>query len=118
MTIVMSPIRWIFVGFILLSVAAVLYFAWPAKPPAIDTTALIAEATAKVEAQFKADIAEKQIAINDYKSRLAVSEAKYKTLATRYTELQKGKDSVTRPATNSELRDRFTALGYAPLPVN
>lgn len=114
----MAPIRWGFAGFILLSVAAVLYLAWPAKPPVIDTTALIAEATAKVEAQFKADIAEKQIAINDYKSRLAVSEAKYKTLTMKYNELQKGKDSVTKPETNQELRDRFTALGYAPLPVN
>lgn len=118
MTIVMSPIRWAFVGVIVLAILVVVYAAWPTKPPAIDTAALIKDATAKVEKQFQADIAEKQIEINDYRTRLAVSEAKYKTLATRYAELQKGKDSVTRPATNSELRDRFTALGYAPLPVN
>lgn len=118
MTIVMSPIRWAFVGVIVLAILVVVYAAWPTKPPAIDTAALIKDATAKVEAQFKQDIAEKQVAINDYKSRLAVSEAKYKTLTMKYNELQKGKDSVTKPETNQELRDRFTALGYAPLPVN
>jgi hypothetical protein len=117
MKIEMTNSRWAYAGVLVLAVAFILYSAWPAKPPAVDTTVLIAEATAKVEAQFKKDIAEKEVAINDYRSRLAVSEAKYKTLAARYNELQKGKDSVVKPTTNTELRERFTALGFAPLPI-
>ena len=117
MTITMTNGRWAFVGVLILVAAILIYISWPAKPPAVDTVKLIAEATAKVEAQFKKDIAEREVAISDYKSRLAVSEAKYKTLAIRYADLQKGKESVTKPATNTELRERFTALGYAPLPV-
>ena len=115
MKIEMTNSRWAFVGVVILAIAFLMYISWPAKPPAVDTVKLIAEATAKVEAQFKGQIAEQELAVRDYKSRLAVSEAKYKTLAIRYEELQKGKESVTKPTTNTEIRDRFTALGYPPL---
>jgi hypothetical protein len=117
MNIQMTNGRWAFVGILILAIALLVYASWPAKPPAVDTVKLIAEATAKVEARFKTEIADREGTIRDYKSRLLVSEAKLKTLAVKYADLQRGKESVTTPATNTELRERFTALGFAPLPA-
>ncbi len=115
MNIEMTKGRWAFVGVVIMAITLIIYVSWPAKPPAVDTVKLIAEATAKVEAQFKGQIAEQELAVRDYKSRLAVSEAKYKTLAVKYADLQKGKESVVKPETNAEIRSRFTALGYPSL---
>lgn len=111
----MTKGRLAFAGGVILLAAVLVYLSWPAKPPAVDTVQLIAEATARIEAQFKADISARETEISDYKSRLAVSESRYRALSARYEELQKGKESVTKPESNAEIRSRFTALGYPPL---
>jgi len=78
---------------------------------------IINDLKATMEKQYAGQLKEKEVQITDYKNRLVVSEGKYKVLVKRYNDLQKEKENVKPPTTNAELRDRFTALGYPPLPV-
>ena len=100
----------------IVALIALVWVAWPSKAP-ISTQATINEVKAQLEAQFNKQLEEKDIQIKDYKSRLVVSDGKYKVLVKKYADLQKEKENVKLPVTNAELRDRFTALGYPPLPL-
>jgi len=85
------------------------------KPP-VTPQQTINEVKVELEKQYASQLKEKDTQIKDYKSRLAVSESKYKTLVDRYVDLERRKNEIKPPSTNAELRDRFTALGYPPLP--
>jgi hypothetical protein len=116
MRIEMTPKRWGLAAAFVLALAALIYASWP-NPKPVDTTAAINAAKVALEKQYQAQIAEKETQVKDYKSRLAVSEGKYGTLVVKYIKLQKEKDSVPQPVSNQETRDRFTALGYPPIPL-
>jgi hypothetical protein len=99
------------------------YFFWPKPPAPVNSTAIMNEAKKAVEEQYKpileqknTDIKTKQQERDDYKSRLIVSEAKYKTLTKKYIELKEVVVNVTPPKTEKELRDRFDALQLPPAP--
>jgi predicted PurR-regulated permease PerM len=87
------------------------------KKPVVTTIPAINAAQTAMENQFKAQIADRDNQIKDAKARLIVSEGRYSALVIKYIDLQKEKDNVKPPVTNAETRDRFTALGYPPLPV-
>lgn len=107
---------WLLIVLVVVTGAAILVFGIGFKKP--DTTqAILTTAKKQMEAQFTNQLKEKDVQIKDYKSRLVVSEGKYKTLVKKYTDLQKEKENVKPPRTNAELRDRFIALGYPPLPT-
>jgi peptidoglycan hydrolase CwlO-like protein len=113
-----SSIIYVVLGVIVIGVILMLVLNLKAcnKPP-ITPTDVINTAQQQMEAQFQAQIKDKDTQIKDYKSRLVVSEGKYKVLVKKYNDLQREIDNVRPPQTNEELRSRFTALGYPPLPV-
>ena len=92
------------------------WIAWSSKAP-VSTQAAINEVKAQLEVKFNKELEAKDSQIKDYKSRLVVSDGKYKALVNKYDDLQKDKENVKSPVTNAELRDRFIALGYHPLPI-
>lgn len=100
--------------------AVLLVFAfWPAPPvKPVDTTALVNEAKTALEKDFNEKIKGKNTEIKDLQNRLKVSEQKYAVITKRYTDLKKERENVKPPQTNEELRDRFTALGYPPVPAD
>lgn len=103
--------------FILLLVVLV-FILWPGPKVKPDNTQQIIAAAQKVlEADFNKKIAAKEGEIRDWKSRYTVSEQKYKVITERYLALKKEKDDVKPPQTNDELRSRFTAMGFPPLPA-
>jgi hypothetical protein len=114
MQIEMSRTRW---AIVILAVAAaipLLYISWPSPKPA-NVQQIINDTKKELEVQYMKQVAEKETALKYLKSRLVVSEGKYKALVKKYIDLQKEKENVKPPQTNAELRDRFTALGYPPL---
>jgi predicted PurR-regulated permease PerM len=113
----MTKQRWGILAVFVLAIALLIYTSWPSAPKVVDSTATINAAQAQMQTQFTNQLKEKDVQIKDYQSRLAVSDAKYKTLALKYNDLQKEKEHVKAPLTNAETRTRFTAAGFAPLPV-
>jgi hypothetical protein len=108
--------KWLAVGGAILAgilVLAIISIPSCSKPP--DTTAAIAAMKVELEKQYQSQITEKDTQITDYKSRLTLSEGKYKVLVSQYVDLERRKKDVKPPTTNKELRNRFTALGYPPL---
>ena len=95
---------------------ALVWVAWPSRAP-VSTQATLNDVKVQLEAQFNKELEAKDLQVKDYKSRLVVSDGKYKALVKKYTGLQKEKENVKPPVTNAELRDRFVALGYPPLPI-
>ncbi len=107
--------RWVGVGgIVLLAVIVFIFLSWPSKPPPTPTVAINAAQEAIVK-QLNQTITDKTNQVRDYQARLTVSEGKYRALSQKYVDLQKVKEDVKAPTTNKELRDRFVALGYAPL---
>jgi len=104
-------------GAIVLVLILVVYMSWPKLPKQVDTQQILNDALAIAKKPLLAEIENQKKKVADYKSRLYVSDAKYKTLVQKYTELQKEKENVKPPTTDAELRDRFIALGFVPLAV-
>ena len=117
MTITMTKGRWGFVGIILLVAMLVIWKSWPTPPPPVDTAKLIREAEAKLTAEYTQRLQISANAYRDIESRLSVSEAKNKVLAQTIVDLKKKKDEIKTPETDADLRARFTALGFPPLPA-
>ena len=108
---------WLLIALAVVAGAAILFFSIGGSKKPVPAIAVLDTAQKKMEVQFQNQLKAKEAEIKDYKSRLVVSEGKYKALAQKYINLQKEKENVKSPETNAELRDRFTALGYPPLPA-
>jgi hypothetical protein len=117
------PLQWdwkakLITGVIVLVAITILAFIfWPKPKLPITPQQTINEMKVELEKQYAAQIAGKEATIRDYQSRLTVSYDKYTAMANRYIALQKEKENVPTPTTNKEIRDRFTALGYPPIPA-
>lgn len=107
--------KWIGVGgIVLLAVIVFIFLSWPSKPPPTPTVAINEAQAAIIKTQQKM-IDEQARGISGYKTKLTISEGRAAAWQKKYLDLQKVKEDVKPPTTNQELRDRFTALGYAPL---
>lgn len=104
-------------GVILVALLLIAYLSVPSCSKPVTPTAVINQAQAAMETQFKVQLKDKDAQITDYKNKLVVSQGKYAALVRRYNTLQKEKENVKAPVTNKELRDRFVALGYPPLAI-
>lgn len=62
------------------------------------------------------EIAKMDAMILELRGKLSASEEIAKAWAKKYADLQKERDSVQAPKTDKELRERFTALGFPPVP--
>lgn len=96
---------------------AVFYLLWVSwwTPKPVDTRQLLADLRAKLTKQYEAEIKARDALNRDLANRLKVSNEKYKALSKKLTEVR-NEPAKEPPKTNKELRDRFTALGFAPLP--
>jgi len=117
MIVNMTRKKWVIVILSIMVFIGILFLSWPAKPMPVDTQAIIDATTKKLELQYQDQLKNKDVALKDLRSQLIVSENKYRTLIARYVALQKEKENVKPPITNTETRDRFIALGFSPLPV-
>lgn len=110
-------VKWIVIGgAILIGLMIFVILSIPkSKPP--NPIPVISDTQAQLQKQYDAQLKAKDITINDYKSRLVVSQEKYLTKSREYDKLQKEKENVKPPITNAETRDRFIALGFNPLPI-
>ena len=109
--------KWIFIGAAVLGLIVVfIYLSIPPSKPA-GTQQTINDVKAELEKQYAKQLEDKATQIKDYQSRLTLSEGRYRVLVDKYVDLERRKNDVKPPVTNAELRDRFTALGYAPLPI-
>ncbi len=109
--------KWIYVGGLtIVAIIILIFLSWPSPKP-IDTQAIINNAKVELEKQYAIQLKDKDVQIQDARSRLTVSEGRYSGLVQKYADLQKEKVNVKPPTTDKELRDRFTALGYVPLPA-
>jgi hypothetical protein len=118
----MNKTKWMIIGAIILVIAIILMFSIPSKKPD-NTQEIVNAALATAQAQFDKQLASKdaiikakESLIKDKDSKLVISEAKYNAIVQKYLALQKEKEDVKPPTTGKELRDRFIAAGYAPLP--
>lgn len=82
-----------------------------------DTTPqqVLNEALAVAQAPLLTQITDLKKQAAENSSKLSASQAKYTTLVNQYVDLEKRKANVKAPTTNTEIRDRFIALGFAPL---
>lgn len=111
--------RWLMIaGVVLIGIFIFIFLSIPScqKKP-ITPQQTINEVRTELEKQYTAQLNEKDTQITDYKSRLTLSEGKYKVLVSKYVDLERRKNEVKPPVTNNEIRDRFIALGYVPLAV-
>lgn len=108
---------WSLIALAVVAVAAIMFFSIGGSKKPVPAIAFLDTVQKKMEVQFQNQLKAKEAEIKDYKSRLVLSEGKYKTLALKYSALQKEKENVKPPETSAELRDRFNALGYPPEPA-
>ncbi len=101
----------VLVACLAVALVALVWLSWWSPKPA-DTAQLLSELRAKLTAQFERDVKDRDARIKDLSSRLTVSDAKYKALSKRLTEVRN--EIIVPPKTNKELRDRFAALGFPP----
>lgn len=83
----------------------------------VDTVTLIEEAKKEAQKPLLEIIAKKEAEVKDYKSRLVVSENKYKILVQKYADLQKEKEDVKPAQNDAEMVARFIAHGFAPMAI-
>lgn len=124
--------RWLMMGGAILAVLlifALLSIRSCQKPD--DMPASIAAVKKALEEKYNGQLEEKDtlleqkdIAIvkrqeenNALRVKIAISEEKNKTLAKRYNDLKEAYSNVTLPKSDTELRDRYSAAGFVPVPV-
>ena len=102
--------------------ALIVWFSWPTTP---DTAKLIREARQEVikeyEKQLKtkdATIKSKDARIKDLDARIVVSKGQYDAIRREYEKLRDAQANIQPAKTNQELRDRFTAAGFVPVPAD
>jgi hypothetical protein len=112
------PTVLIVAGAVLIGIFIITFLSIPScqKQPS-SPQALLDEALAVAQKPLLDQIANQNAQISDYRSKLTISHDKYTVMANRYIALQKEKENVKPPETNMEIRSRFTALGYPPLPA-
>jgi hypothetical protein len=105
-------------GLILAGVLLMVILSIPScQKPVVTPQQTFNEVLAIAQKPLLAQIEDQKRQVADFKSRLSVSDAKYKTLVDKYVDLERRKNEVKPPTTNKELRDRFVALDFAPLPI-
>jgi len=110
-------IKWIVIGgAVIIGLVIFIIMSIPKSKP-LNPIPTISEAQIALQKQYESQLKDKDATINDYKSRLTVSYEKYTSITNKYLALQKEKENVKVPVTNTEIRNRFIAFGYTPLPV-
>lgn len=113
---------YILAGIVVIGFVLFIWFAWPSTP---DVVRLIEEAKKELTAQHEKvlkgkdeQLKTRDAEIKDRDARIVVEKGKYTAILKKYKELQDAKVSVQPAKTDQELRARFTAAGFDPIPAD
>ena len=105
-----------------LAIIVGVWIAWPKSP---DVVKMIEEAKKELTKQHEAVVKEKNeklkesdIKIKDLNARIVVSKGQYAVILKKYQALVEAQVNVQPARTDQEMRDRFTAAGFAPVPAD
>ena len=101
--------------FLVVSLSAILILSYTRSKPD-NSQQIIANMRAQLLAQYDQAIKARDSKIKELTNRLTVSDQKYKVIVKKLQELKDEYANVSPPQTNSEVRARFSVLGYPPLP--
>jgi uncharacterized protein HemX len=99
-----------------LCLVTVLWLGHRSEIPPVNTQQAITSLRLQLEAQHKRAMEAKEAQRKDLASRLSVSDQKYKYLSKKVQEIQNASANIKPPQGQVELRDRFAAVGFPPLP--
>lgn len=99
------------IGCLAVAVIMLGWLSWRSPKP-VDTQGLLAELEQKLTEKHNLEMQERDAKITELTNRVTISDAKYKVLQKKLTEVKN--ETIVPPKSNKELRDRFTALGFAP----
>ena len=100
---------------LVVSLAASLILSYTRSKPD-NSQQIIVEMRAQLMAQYDQEIKTRDSKIKELTNRLTVSDQKYKVIVKKLQELKNEYTNVAPPQSNSEIRTRFSAMGYPPLP--
>jgi hypothetical protein len=103
------------IGLLVIGMGWMIYLAWWAPSPE-NAQALITHMEEQLLEQYAKDLQLRDDKITMLSARVDASEKKYATLSKTLKEMQDANTKILPPKTNAELRKRFTARGYIPLP--
>jgi hypothetical protein len=100
---------------LVVSLAVILILSYTPNRPD-NSQQIIADMRAQLMAQYDQEIKARDSKIKELTNRLTVSDQKYKVIVKKLQELKDEYIHVSPPQSNSEVRTRFSAMGYPPLP--
>ena len=114
--------QYILAGVVLLAIIVGVWFMWPKSP---DVVKMIEEAKKELTKQHEtvvkakdADIKIKDAALKDLTARIVVEKGRYAAIKKKYDELVFAQSTLQPAKTDEELRARFVAAGFAPVPAD
>jgi hypothetical protein len=112
--------QYILFGVLILTICVAVWFSWPKDDSAIYKKQ-IKELTAQVSVKEKDSLAKlkvKDATIKDLNARITVEKTRYAVIAKKYQELIDAQKTIVPAKTELEMRSRFSAAGYDPLPAD
>ena len=100
---------------LVVSLAAILILSYTRSKPD-NSQQIIADMRVQLITQYDQEIKTRDSKIKELTNRLTVSDQKYKGIVKKLQELKDEYANVDPPQSNSEIRTRFSAVGYPPLP--
>ena len=100
---------------LVVSLSAILILSYTRSKPD-NSQQIIADMRAQLLAQYDKEIKSRDSKIKELTNRLTVSDQKYQVIVKRLQELKDEYANFASPQSNSEIRTRFSSMGYPPLP--
>lgn len=100
---------------LVVSLAAILILSYTQSKPD-NSQQIIADMRAQLMARYDQEIKARDFKIKELTNRLTLSDQKYKVIVKKLQELKDEYANVAPPQSNSEIRVRFSTMGYPPLP--
>ena len=100
---------------LLVSITAILILSYTRSKPD-NSQQIIADMRVQLLEKYDKEIKARDSKIKELTNRLTVSDQKYKVIVKKLQELKDEYANVSPPQTNSEVRARFSVLGYPTLP--
>jgi len=100
---------------LVVSLAAILILSYTRSKPD-NSQQIIADMRAQLMARYDQEIKARDFKIKELTNRLTLSDRKYKVIVKKLQELKDEYANVAPPQSNSEIRVRFSTMGYPPLP--
>ncbi|MFZ4436838.1 MAG: hypothetical protein ACOYOS_00260 [Syntrophales bacterium] len=100
---------------LVVSFAAILVLSYVRSKPD-NSQQIIADIREQLMVRYDQEMKARDSKIKELTNRLTVSDQKYKVIVKKLKELKDEYANVAPPQSNSEIRARFSSMGYSPLP--